>query len=496
MKLKNIFPLFFICMAIIACENDFLDTLPNDNPTAEGYFESEEAAQQSRIGLYAVNSNLFTDDRYLWDCITDQLFAQYDTGSVTSIYRGVVTPQVGGLVAELYADAYRVIAATNDHIAAIDGMDENLFAEMTKEQYKADARFFKAMYYYYLTEVYGGVPLYTESLPNAEDYEIKQSSKQEVVDYILSELDEAIEVLPNTEYNGYITKSAAQALKARVLLQNKRWQDAADTAEEIIGSGIYSLDPNYFDVFIKKGSANSNEIIFAYEFNAPDVGHSLTRRLTRSAGGTPRQQFVDNYLMADGLALEDSSLDGSNYQNRDPRFYESVYFPEDEWVIWAQNEPTQTGWYIKKYFDPDPEVTTRTVIDQLGQSDQPIIQHRYADVLLVYAEAKHMLGEFDQTVYDATIKLIRDRVGMGNVSVSTMSSDEKLDLIKYERYAELAFEGHSFFDLKRWGMLGETIQSIDDPIGVEIVWDDKFLLWPFTETELNLNPALEQNPGY
>lgn len=496
MKRYKIFSLL-ILVIFCSCE-DYLEKYPNYQASAEGYFINEKAAQESRIGLYTKNSYYFLDGRYVLDATTDQLMAQYDWGSALSIARGIVTPEVGGVVSGLYGDSYEMIAAANDHIANIDGMDEGLFSSMTKEQYKADARFFKAFYYFYLTEAYDGVPLYKEKIENLDDYEVAQSPKSEIVSYILSELELAIAALPQKAYDGYISKGAAQALKAKILLQNGRWQEAADAAQAVINSGVFSLDPDYFNLFIKKGQSGTNGIIFASEFKYPEVSHSLTRTLVHSSGGTPRQEFVDSYLMADGLPVGQSSLDGSNYQNRDPRFELSVYPEDHDWYDAngdkVQYEPTPTGWLIKKYFDRD--ITDANSIHIGGTSEQSIIHLRYADVLLMYAEAQQMMEQFDQGVYDQTIKLIRDRVGMGNVSVAGMSDSEKMDLIKYERNVELAFEGHRRFDLLRWGELGLTMQSLTDPIGVSITWKDHFTVWPFSDSEINLNPNLVQNPGY
>ncbi len=480
-----------------ACE-DYLDKKPNDEPLTQGYFISEKAAQESRIGIYARRIDAFTDEKYQWDCITDQLYAQHNWGAATSIYRGVITPETGGLVSNFYGGAYSIIAVANDHIANVEEMDSTLFEKLPKERYLADARFFKAFYYFYLTECYGGVPLYKHRMETIDEYKIKQSEKSEIVEYILGELELAIKVLPEESYKGYITKGAAQALKAKILLHNNRWEEAADVAEAVIKSGKFRLDPDYFDLFIKKGQTSSTEIIYASEFQYPEVAHSLTRWLVNSAGGTPRQEFVDSYLMADGLEAGESLLDSSAYKNRDPRLYLTVRMPDDIWLdkegVPVPFEQTQTGYYIKKFFDED--ITDVNSIRNLETSEQSIIHLRYADVLLMYAEAKFRLNQFDQSIYEQTIELIRKRVGMGNVDVTTMSDPEKFKLIRYERSIELAFEGHRYFDLKRWDLLKETILSLTDPVGGSIRWEDHFMLWPFSSKERNLNPNLEQNFGY
>ncbi len=496
--MKQLYLLLLFSFVVFASCEDYLDKAPNNQPSAEGFFTSEKAAQESRIGLYIAKNYYLQDGRYTLDATTDQLYAQYDWGASKSIYQGIVTPETGGLVSGFYGSSYRQIAAANDHIANILGMSDDLFSDMTKEEYLADAHFFKAFSYFYLTELYDGVPLYKEKVETIDDHKVEQTSKAEIVTYIIEELDLAIEALPEKGYDGYLNKGAAQALKSKILLQNGDWSGAASAAFEVIESGQFELDPDYFNLFIKKGQFSSNEIIFASEYQYPDIAHSLTRTLVHSSGGTPRQEFVNSYLMADGKTVADSDLDGSNYQNRDPRFELSIYPEAHDWYDangeLVKYEPTQTGWYIKKFFDRD--ITDENSIHVGGTSEQSIIHLRYADVLLMYAEAKHKLGQFDQTVYDQTIKLIRDRVGMGNVSVAGMSDSEKMELIKYERNVELAFEGHRRFDLLRWNELGETLLSLTDPLGVAIVWKDHFKVWPFSRSELNLNENLMQNPGY
>ncbi len=497
MKKYNI--LVLLVMVIFCSCEDYLEKNPNYEATSEGYFISEKAAQESRVGIYTKTPSHFTDNKFMWDGMTDQLYDQYDWNEETSVSRGVLTPSSRGIVSGFFADAYKVISTANDHIANIQAMDESLFEDMTKAQYIADAQFFKAFYYFYLTEVYGGVPLYKEKVENIEDYKIAQSSKAEIVSYILQELDVAIQNLPQQLYNGYITKGSAQALKAKILLQNKRWDEAASAALEVINSGVFSLHPDYFNIFIKKGQAGNKEIMYATEFQYPEVAHSLTRLLVHSAGATPRQEFVDAYLMVDGLPVSQSTLESANYQNRDPRLYLTVRLPDDVWYDAVGQpigfEPTQTGYYVKKFLDVD--IVDNNSIHIGGTSEQGIVHLRYADVLLTYAEAKFRSGGFNQSVADLTINPIRQRVGMATVNnVNSLSDNEKWALIEYERNVELAFEGHHYFDLKRWGKQGETMTSLTDPIGYTIVWKDHFSLWPFTDSELNLNPNLVQNPGY
>jgi hypothetical protein len=490
---------FALVAGLSACAD--LDLAPNDRPSSETYFQSEAEIQHARIGLYQSHANhaYFKDNFFIWDGMTDQLYDYLSSQGENAVMRGIIDASSGGVVSGFYNSAYQVIAAANDLIRYVEGTNDNLFVNRGKAKYIADAQFFKAFYYFYLTELYGGVPLYKEALKDIESSKIKKSSKAEILEYILPELDQAIAALEDGPYKGYANKGTAKTLKAKILLHNERWAEAAAVLEEIINSGYYQLAPKYDELFYKKGQPNA-EIIFASEFQYPTFAHSLGRTLVHSASGVPRQEFVDSYLMADGKPAGESTLDGSGYKNRDPRFYMTVRLPGDIWyddkgapVVW---EPSLTGgYYIRKFLNP--EINDVRALHDSGTSEEGIIHFRYADVLLMYAEAKFRTTGLTQDIVDKTINPVRDRVGMARATnVDSMTDNQKLALIKYERNIELAFERHHFFDLRRWNEYGETVVALKDPVGLQPVWKEHFKLWPFNVTELNLNPNLEQNPGY
>ncbi|MDR3269470.1 MAG: RagB/SusD family nutrient uptake outer membrane protein [Tannerella sp.] len=488
-----------VWMGFTSCAD--MDLSPNDRPSSETYFQSETEIQHARIGLYQSNAsyNLFNGRVTVWDGMTDQLYDQYSWEGENNVFRGTQNASTGGIITGFYNNAYKVIATANDLIKYAEATDGSLFINRTKAQYIADAQFFKAYYYFYLTELYGGVPLYKEALADIESSKVKQSSKAEILEYILAELDQAIAVLEDGAYKGYANKGAAKTLKGKILLHNERWAEAAAVLNEVISSKHYQLAPNYDEMFWKKGQPNT-EIILASEYQYPTFAHSMGRDMVHSAMSVPRQEFVDSYLMADGKPVSESSLDGSDYKNRDPRFYMTVRLPDDVWyddggapVAW---EPSLTGGYYTKKF-LDPELNDMNALHISGTSEQGIIHLRYADVLLMYAEAVFRSGELTQDIVDQTINPIRERAGMARVTnVAGMTNEQKFALIKYERSIELAFEKHHFFDLRRWNEYGATVVALKDPIGLQAVWNEHFKLWPFGESELILNPNLEQNPGY
>ena len=144
MKNRYIFSLLLLLIITCSCD-DILDKAPNYKPTAEGYFVSEAAAQEARIGMYSTNAShaYFKDYIFMWDGMTDQLYDQYNWGQELSVARGAFDASIGGIVSGFYNDAYRVIATINDLIANVEGMDESLFVILPQEQYIAEARFLK-----------------------------------------------------------------------------------------------------------------------------------------------------------------------------------------------------------------------------------------------------------------------------------------------------------------------------------------------------------------
>ena len=217
------------------------------------------------------------------------------------------------------------------------------------------------------------------------------------------------------------------------------------------------------------------------------------------------------------------------YANRDPRFYATILFPGQEFngtvynsypscesgapegycsptsdrILLTDYNNTYTGYIAMKYVDPQDESSP-------SNSGLNVIKLRYADILLMYAEAKAELGELDASV-NAVLKEIRDRVSIPlPVDVTTMSQEEAIEFIRNERIIELAWEGLHLADIRRWATAEEVlnggVHGIDIAVGgdmepvpgqhVRSFTAPRDYLWPIPASERDLNPNLEQNPGY
>lgn len=489
----TLFCLFF-ALLFSGCNDDFLERHPSDQVVSEAFWNTEQDAYMALMGVYSRLYSAPYNTRFRLEVLTDNArsFPVLET-EFNQITEGIVYPTIGGPVSSWYGSGYRGITACNFFLDNIDKVEE-IDAEL-KNQYIAEVRFLRAWFYFLLQQTYGGVILY-ETVPTIEESKIGKSSSEKVVDFILRDIDAAIPNLPNTPYTERIVRNTAHAFKAKVLLHTNRWAEAAAEANIVISSGLSSLYPNYRDLFLSEAQSNNpDEILFSTQYALPERWHRggndhLVYHTTK-----PRVELYNAYLSIDGLPTDESPLFDPNNPsiNRDPRCLQTIN-PTNTRVVngstWSYITDTGISWnkFIEdyySYYDRNVEI-----------DDYDIIHLRYADVLLMYAEAQNEAVGPDQSVYDA-INEIRDRAGMPDVEEG-LSKDEMRETIRLERRIELAGEGHRWFDIKRWGIANEVLSKVDEPgSGTNTL---KMLphqyIWPFPQSEIDLNPNLEQNPGY
>jgi starch-binding outer membrane protein, SusD/RagB family len=391
-------------------------------------------------------------------------------------------------------------------------------AGLTKQYWKAEARFLRALFYWELLKRYGGVPLLGDTVLGLDDnIELPRNTFAETVDYIVNEctsIKDSLRADPlSTSDFGRASKGAAVALKCRVLLYAAsplfngggietdpvkraltgypvadltRWQKVADAAVEFNALGSYfklvtSGSPTAFaSVFINK---MNSEIIFAkqslnsstLEIVQSPVGYVSSN--SRSLGLTsPTQNLVDAFPMLNGMAINEAGSGYSAaapYTNRDPRLAATVFYNGLTWL----NRPvqtykggadkpdnpaiapiqTRTGYYLRKFLGNFGTATAYS-----NQSHNfPIL--RYAEIILNYAEALNELNQVENAV--TQIKLLRARAGITpgantRYGIKTgITQDEMRDLIRNERRIELAFEEHRFWDVRRWKIASQVLTT-------------------------------------
>ena len=430
-------------------------------------------------------------------------------------------------------------------IASMEKNDATLQAE-------GEIRFFRAFYYHEKIKSFGDVPWFeTDLQTNSEELYKGRDSRIVVFTNLLKDLDYAIDNLPSESANGRLTKYAALAHKAEACLYEGTFRkyhgigdyedilrEAANAAETIINSGLFSVyttgqpEKDYFDLFVQYELKGNPEGIMIQRFVEGLRMHNNVRQMGEASTGYTKD-FVNSYLCKDGLPISLSPLYngdaefGDEFENRDPRMYQSIYHPNRPYRIYSDgsvdyrempefdNNYVTTSYYITKGFSPYE-------IDRLQlQCTIDNFIFRYGKLLVTYAEIKAELGECTQEVLDNSINVLRDRVGMPHLTVDVGFVDPNwpnwevpvsslINEIRRERRIETAGEGTRWDDIVRWkaGKLLEnplTYRGARDPKtgeyrviypGFTRKWDNKQYLYPLPTQELALNPELTQNPGW
>ena len=495
MKYMKFISIGFFSLMFLSC-SDFLDKNPLDQISSETFWQNEQEAKMALTGVYSrLRAFTFTHKDTEFDIMAGDVCGNQGH-SIINIAQGNIEPNSGGIVSYIYSNCYAGIGSCNFFL---ENIEKTPISTEILNVYKGEVCFLRALFYFTLTEHYGGVPLYTSPV-TIEEAKVKQSTKEEVVNQILSDLDFAIANLPDKTYSsGHAVKGSAMTLKAKVLLHNQKWQESAEIADRIIRDGKFSLYNDFRNLFLSSGQKNNPEIIFSTRYLNPDIYSDLDIRWSWHAVVEPRQELVDAYECADGKPIDISPLyDPSNWRlNRDPRllmtikaFEDSVYNSAGQKVGFNYNAVSATGYSPVKYCNWDA-----LPINYSTQSDQDWILLRYADVLLMYAEARNEVSGPDASVYDA-INKVRDRVNMPQLPTG-LSKDEMRKRIRNERRVEFALEGIRWGDIKRWKTAETYIPTLVDPGGKRRQFDPaKHYLLPFPQSEMDVNDNLVQNPGY
>jgi starch-binding outer membrane protein, SusD/RagB family len=528
-------------MTFVSCEEQ-LNKYPLDKLSKETFWKDERDASLGLVSLYNSPSGRGMNSHGLNNYITyiamdltvDIGRGRLNWASFRFFYGGQTTSSTRDL-SNLWSDCYRVIARCNNFIENIELAD--ISPELILEM-KSEARFIRAYHFFWMVHFWGDIPLTTKTLTIDEANSIQRTPRSEVVDFILNELTEAAEYLPEVRPDaekGRVVKAAALAIKGRMLMLEKRWTEAATVFKSIIDLGLYSIYDDYELLFTERGE-NNNEVIHAIKYLENDYGTEIQRYVLPFMYNEGwhmaclYNEFVESFLCTDGLPIDESPLYNVNnpFENRDPRLFkisfldrhsvfkgqlfvshpDSIQYPD------ALPKRTWSGIGVRKFAD---EAYTGSPTAYGGNF--PLI--RYAEVLLSYLECKIESGEaISQDLLDLTINQIRQRPSV-NMPVVTQTNPELLrEIVRNERKTELPLEGLRLFDLLRWRtahiLLGNNtrfhgVKITDDPVnykGPYIINENGYYyfetrnflereyLLPIPESEMNIHQDWEQNPGY
>jgi starch-binding outer membrane protein, SusD/RagB family len=436
---------------LAGCDDSPLDTNPTAQIDAEAAITNARGVELAVNGAYrALQYRLSTATTQAQGSYSRDLLVYPELYADNLDFTGTFTTdgQVGQrdvsasnvAIRDLWADAYGGINRSNNVLAAIPGVGDLTSAQ--RDRFRGEALFLRGLNYFNLVRFFGGVPILIEPSRGAgAEAQRARSTVEEVYAQIERDLEEAATLLPSGRVAGRATQTAANALLAKVYLEQGEWQQARDRATSVIGSGTQALVGQYRDLFAVR---NSTESIFELQYSV-NVANSLAfwffpQDLGGRRGFAPSQELYNAYEAGD--VRRDASIGVSDGDLYGVKFH------------------------------------------RIGTSDDNVIVLRLAEMYLVRAEANARLGAPAATVRQ-DIDVVRSRAGLGALPASVATQEQLIDAILHERRVELAMEGHRFFDLRRTGR-AEAV--LDLP-----AWR---LLFPIPQTELDVNEALEQNPGY
>jgi hypothetical protein len=475
-------------LAASASCDSFLDPKPEDVLSPDNFYRTSSDAVAAVNGIYEQQKWMHQLAYwYMSDVATDDIDASPNFGSDGHRLSKWTFDATEFPMGDVWGNGYKIINRSNavlDRVPAIT-MDATLKARVLGE-----ARFLRALAYFDLVRFFGDVPLLEHEVTSLEDVTPARAPAADIYALIEADLTEAAASLPASYGSsdlGRATSGAALSLLAKVHLQQKEYGPAAQRAGQVITSGRYGLVPNWKDVFAIANEFTNVESIFELNYDGtldPGAG-SVVTLFALPAGYPGGDAYGLMYLPPSAVNLfaanDERGLGGT--------FITSPYTDRNGTVI-NFTLPSQNA--INKYLD---EGNTRNRTQRgWGANDNNWIILRYADVLLMYAEAVNEGGTpVGGLTAEAALNLVRVRAGLDGVS--GLGQGPLRTAIRQERRREFILEGQRWFDLARYGTLNETIQAKLAEIGAP-VHGVPGTLFPLPQGEIDRNPNLVQNPGW
>ena len=486
MKLKyNLIAIALLGFSFSSC-SDFLEQNPQTDLSENDFYKTADDILSAVNGAY---SSLQEGDIYgNW-----YVFGEIPSDNTRNQLSGSVTTQnefdqfyidtQNSMIANFWKAAYKVINRTNTILGRIDGIEIN--TELAN-RYKLECKFIRALMYFNLVRVYGDVPLVLKEISISESYDILREPKENVYNQIIADLKEAqdLPVSYSTAEDGRATQGAAKALLANVYMTLHKYAEAETILAEIINSGRYSLLENtpgslnidgYKNVF-SPVNHNSKEGIFEIQFLKGGYGEGSNYAnnfapensgtnvvAVGGTGGNNIPEMDIYYAYEEGDLRRDFSMSLGYYDNR----------KNNEWV---------ESRYVCKFMDVPYQ-------NNDASNNYPVI--RYADVILMYAEALNQNGKTAEAC--KYLNMTRRR-GFGYQTTETSPVDLQTTdkaqfalMVEQERRVELAFENHRWFDLIRTGRAVEVMRSKGFSL------NETNLICPIPQKQIDVNPKLTQN---
>jgi len=456
--MKKLYIILLSALVLMSCGEDFLDLQPESVADIKDIYKTETDFIQAMIGAYDELQSAGQYGRnfhYLFDTRAE-LVGESTAGFQDGIYYEVdrfLLRSENPLIQQTWASLYTGINRSN---LIIEKLNESSVLASTKRNLNAEARFIRALSYFNIVRLWGAAPLVTKTISPDEALEVTRNSQVAIYNFIIAELDQIREILPATydaAYAGRATRHAASSLLGKVYLENKDYQNASIVLKEVIDAGVFELQPTFSDVFPVQNEMNA-EIIFAVRW----------KRLVEETN-----LFFGRATLP--VTLSASFLD--SFDANDQRLSSS-----EIGTVGSYSVPV-------KFIDPAGS-------DGKTGLDFPVL--RYADVLLMYAEALNETSFQPAGEAFEALNNVRVRAGLSALTSATVSDQQSFrNTLLEERKKELIYEGHAWFDLIR---LGDAKTQILEVLGLTIT-DGQFI-YPIPQSEINRigSNKFQQNEAY
>jgi hypothetical protein len=479
-------------LAASACDS-FIEPDPQDILAPENFYRTSTDAIAAVNAVY--EQNKWTHWLAYWfitDVATDDMIATANFGSDGHRLSNYTTDATEWVFGDVWGNSYRTINRANAVIGRVPAitMDETL-----KDRVLGEARFLRALSYFDLVRWFGDVPLIEQEVTSLQNLNVSRSPAAEVYALIESDLQMAVGMLPPSYEGadvGRVTSGAAQSLLAKVYLTQQKWDEAAAAAGAVINSGRYDLLDDWYDNFEIANELTNAESIFEVNYDGvsdPGAGsvHMLFALPQNFPGGDAYglMQLPPSLLAI--YSASDERGEGATYML--PGYTDAM----GRTTTWAM----PPGAAIHKFLD---ETSTQNMTARAwGAQRNNWIVLRYADVLLMYAEAVAEGGAPTAGTALSRLDEVRARAGLG--PAGALAGQALIDAIRLERRREFVFEGQRWFDLSRWDLLDAAITAKTTELqtvypGETDVHGVPSNLWPIPQSELDINPNLTQNPGW
>ena len=461
--------LLVAALSLLSGCTDFLKEDPKALVAPVNFYTSVDEATIALMGVYNYLQPQYDalGMAFVSEMTTDLLTTPTDevTGDSWGFFNSFQYKSTEGFILNNYRAAYQLIGASNQLLASTQG--KKLTGDPAKQLIvEGEARFLRALTYFNLVRWFGGVTLATEPLKDIASAYAGRASEEEVYQLILSDLNTAVkQMAEKSEGPGRANKLAALTLLGKVQLTRKDYAGALTTLKQVVGKR--SLYANYGDNFRVVNENNTVESIFEVQYGiVPEHSQVVQFSCPPAVTGhgfvygifTLPNSFINSYDPADAR----KNVNG--------------------FVMWENKEFPDKKWRLRKYIDallPGVQAT------DAGQINFPVL--RYADVLLMLAEAQNEVDAAPGSEAYGYLNQVRKRAGVANLS--GLTKEQFRDAVLDERAKEFVGEGHRFYDLKRTGMMERVLAPLGFRKGVNEVF-------PIPNVELDANKNLTQNPGY